>query len=74
MELKVIKPFRGKEENKVMDKGELIHSTNVERINALVGGGYCVIISLSDPEAEVVSDLTPSSDESEKITKKKSNK
>ena len=48
MELKVIKPFHGKVEDKVMDKGELIHSTDVERINALVGGGYCAIVSLSD--------------------------
>ncbi len=49
MELKVIKPFHGKVENKVMDKGDLVHSTDVERINALVGGGYCVIVSLTDP-------------------------
>lgn len=48
MELKVIKPFHGKVEDKVMDKGELIHSTDVERINALVGGGFCAIVSLSD--------------------------
>lgn len=48
MELKVIKPFHGKVEDKVMDKGELIHSTDVGRINALVGGGYCAIVSLLD--------------------------
>ena len=48
MELKVIKPFHGKVENKVMNKGDLVHSTDVERINALVGGGFCVIVSLSD--------------------------
>lgn len=35
-----------------MDKGELIHSTDVERINALVGGGYCVIVSLSETPNE----------------------
>jgi hypothetical protein len=52
MELKVIKPFHGKVEDKVMDKGELIHSTDVERINALVGGGYCVIVSLSETPNE----------------------
>lgn len=52
MELKVIEPFHGKVENKVMDKGELIHSTDVERINALVGGGFCVIVSLSDTPNE----------------------
>lgn len=33
-----------------MDKGDLVHSTDVERINALVGGGYCVIVSLTDQE------------------------
>lgn len=52
MELKVIKPFHGKEENKVMNKGDLVHSTDVERINALVGGGFCVIVSLSDTPNE----------------------
>lgn len=52
MELKVIEPFHGKVENKVTDKGELIHSTDVERINALVGGGFCVIVSLSDTPNE----------------------
>jgi hypothetical protein len=52
MELKVIKPFHGKVEDKVMDKGELIHSTDVERINALVGGGFCAIVSPSDTPNE----------------------
>ena len=52
MELKVIKPFHGKVENKVMNKGDLVHSTDVERINALVGGGFCVIVSLSDTPNE----------------------
>lgn len=52
MELKVIKPFHGKVEDKVMDKGELIHSADVERINALVGGGFCAIVSLSDAPNE----------------------
>lgn len=52
MELKVIKPFHGKVENKVMNKGDLVHSTDVERINALVGGGFCVIVSLSDAPNE----------------------
>lgn len=50
MELKVIKPFHGKVENKDMGEGDLVHSTDVERINALVGGGFCVIVSLTDPE------------------------
>lgn len=52
MELKVIKPFHGKVENKVMNKGDLVHSTDVERINALVGGGFCAIVSLSDTPNE----------------------
>ena len=52
MELKVIKPFHGKVEDKVMDKGELIHSADVERINALVSGGFCAIVSLSDAPNE----------------------
>lgn len=62
MELKVIKPFHGKVENKVMNKGDLVHSTDVERINAIVSGGYCVIASLSDPEP----DPNPSNDNNEK--------
>lgn len=37
MELKVIKPFHGKVEDKDMGEGDLVHSTDVERINALVG-------------------------------------
>ena len=68
MELKVIKPFHGKVENKVMNKGDLIHSTDVERINAIVGGGFCVITSLSDPEP----DPNPSDDNNEKKNDKKS--
>ena len=52
MELKVIKPFHGKVENKVMNKGDLVHSTDVERINALVSGGFCAIVSLSDAPNE----------------------
>lgn len=51
MELKVIKPFHGKVENRDMNKGDMLHSNDVERINALVGGGYCVIVSLSDNDA-----------------------
>jgi hypothetical protein len=64
MELRVIKPFYGKVEDKAMNKGDLVHSTDVERINALVGEGFCVIVSLSDPE--------PSSEKNEKKNDKKS--
>jgi len=52
MELKVIKPFHGKVEDKVMNIGEMVCSTDVERINALVGGGYCAIVSLYDAPNE----------------------
>ena len=52
MELKVIKPFHGKVEDKVMNIGDMVCSTDVERINALVGGGYCAIVSLSDTPNE----------------------
>lgn len=69
MELKVIKPFHGKVEDKVMDKGELIHSTDVERINALVGGGFCVIVSLSDTPNGIPNGDDGES-EKEKTTKK----
>lgn len=58
MELKVIKPFHGKVENKVMNKGDLVHSTDVERINALVGGGFCAIVSLSDTPNENDKNIT----------------
>lgn len=66
MELKVIKPFHGKVENKVMNIGDMVCSADVERINALVGGGYCAIVSLSDPEP----DPNPSDDKSDKNNKK----
>ena len=52
MELKVIKPFHGKVEDKVMNIGDMVCSADVERINALVGGGYCVIVSLTDTDTE----------------------
>lgn len=66
MELKVIKPFHGKVEDRDMNKGDMLHSDDVERINALVGGGYCAIVSLSDPEP----DPNPSDDKSDKNNKK----
>ena len=70
MELKVIKPFHGKVENKVMDKGDLVHSTDVERINALVGGGYCVIVSLTDPDDGEDTGDKGNADVNDKTTKK----
>lgn len=69
MELKVIKPFHGKVEGKVMNKGVLIHSADVERINALVSGGYCVIVSLADTEGDASG---KNGGETEKPTKKSS--
>lgn len=66
MKLRVIKPFNGKAEGKTLCAGEIIQSNDVERINALVGRGFCVIVALDDtptaPETaptipvEVVSD------------------
>lgn len=51
MELKVIKPFNGKAEGKTLCKGDVITTTDVARINALVGRGFCEICSLSDNPA-----------------------
>lgn len=48
MELKVKKSFIGKAEGKTLQPGEIIHSTDVERINQLVGRGFCEIVSLGD--------------------------
>lgn len=66
MKLRVIKPFNGKAEGKTLCPGEFIQSNDVERINALVGRGFCVIVALDDaptasetaptPPVEVVSD------------------
>lgn len=69
MELKVIKQFHGKVEDKVMNIGDMVHSTNVERINALVGGGYCVIVSLSETPNEP-NNGDEGESEKEKTTKK----
>lgn len=49
-----------------MNIGDMVCSADVERINALVGGGYCAIVSLSDPEP----DPNPSDDKSDKNNKK----
>jgi hypothetical protein len=51
MKLKVIKPFNGKAEGKTLCPGEVIQSNDVERINALVGRGFCVIVALDDVPA-----------------------
>lgn len=51
MKLRVIKPFNGKAEGKTLCPGEFIQSNDVERINALVGRGFCVIVALDDAPA-----------------------
>jgi len=51
MKLKVIKPFNGKAEGKTLCHGEFMQSNDVERINALVGRGFCVIVALDDAPA-----------------------
>lgn len=51
MELRVIKKFNGKAEGKTLCPGDVIQSNDVERINALVGRGYCVIVSLDNSTA-----------------------
>ena len=52
MQLKVIKKFNGKVEEKVLCPGDVVVTKDVKRINALVGGGFCEITSLSDPKKE----------------------
>ena len=46
MKLKVIKKFIGKAEGKTLCPGDTSVSNDVERLNALIGGGFCVIVSL----------------------------
>lgn len=48
MELKVIKKFNGKVEGKTLRPGDVIQSNDVERINALIQKGLCVIVALDD--------------------------
>lgn len=48
MKLKVIKPFNGRDEGKVLSPGDVVVTTDIDRINALVGRGYCEITSLED--------------------------
>jgi hypothetical protein len=57
MKLRVIKPFNGKAEGKTLCPGEFIQSNDVERINALVGRGFCVIVALDD--APTASETAP---------------
>lgn len=57
MELKVIKPFNGKAEGKTLQPGQIIHSTDVERINQLVGRGFCTIVSLGETTPAIAPEL-----------------
>lgn len=57
MKLRVIKTFKGKAEGKNLCPGEFIQSNDVERINALVGRGFCVIVALDD--APTASETAP---------------
>lgn len=51
MELKAIKKFNGKAEGRIVRPGDVIQSNDVERINTLVSGGFCVIVALDSPTA-----------------------
>ena len=53
MELKVIKKFNGKVEGRVLSPGDVVVTTDIDRINALVKGGYCEITSLEDVPVDV---------------------
>lgn len=48
MELKVIQKFNGKEEGKILNPGDKIQCDDIDRINTLVGRGFCVILSLDN--------------------------
>lgn len=52
MELKVIKKFNGKVEGKTLCPGDTIVTTDIERVNALVGRNLCVIVALDNPTTE----------------------
>lgn len=62
MELKVIKKFNGKAEGKTLCPGDVIQSNDVDRINALIGRGFCVIIALDNSEP-VIANAPKLSDE-----------
>ena len=51
-DLKVIKKFNGKEEGKILSPGETVKTNDLQRVNALVGRGYCVITAFEAPKAE----------------------
>ncbi len=61
MELKVIKKFNGKAEGKTLCPGDIIQTNDIERINALVGRGFCVIVALGDttPNSATIAPILP---------------
>lgn len=64
MDLRVIKKFNGKAEGKTLCPGDVIQSNDVDRINALVGRGFCVIVALdSTPPAAITTNPTPTDEE-----------
>lgn len=52
MKLRVIQEFNGLVEGKLLKPGDVIHSTDVERINKIIKGGFGEIISLEDAPDE----------------------
>ena len=58
MKLEVIKKFNGKAEGKVLQPGDVVVTTDIDRINTLVKGGYCKITSLADPKQDKDADKT----------------
>lgn len=64
MDLRVIKKFNGKAEGKTLCPGDVIQSSDVDRINALVGCGFCVIVALdSTPPVAIPTIPTPTDEE-----------
>ena len=56
--------FNGKAEGKTLCPGDVIQSNDVDRINALVGRGFCVIVALdSTPPAAITTNPTPTDEE-----------
>lgn len=49
-ELKVIKKFQGKAEGKILSPGDVVKTDDLQRVNALVGRGYCEITAVEAPE------------------------
>ena len=64
MILKVIKKFNGKAEGKMLNPGDTVVTTDLTRVNALVGRGFCEIASIEDPETEVSAETDAGSAES----------